>query len=139
MSPNEISDAELGATLRAALASTEPAQTPEFSRVWSRSQRRAAAAAPARSHRTAPFLRPVLAVAVAGALAALGLLQWSHLLRERQRVQIADYAFAVQVAAANGFSVPTDKLLQGGPASLLRGAPAVPNIEYPLMPKESFL
>jgi hypothetical protein len=137
-SMNTSSDARLAGAVRRGLQPLEPASAPDFARTWSRAQRRAAIGAGRDGARQRSW-KPALAYAFAATIIVSGVLQWQHGRREDARLQAADYALAVQVAAANGFAVPTDRLLRGGPGSLFRGAPALPAIEYPLMPKESLL
>ncbi len=138
---NTDRDSRLARAVRDELAASEPHSVPEFARTWSRAQRRAAAtpaAANADAHAPRSW-RPALAFAAAAAVAVIGVSQWQRARNEAARLQAADLALAVHVASANGFTVPTDSLLRAGPDSIFRGAPALPEVEYPLMPKESLL
>lgn len=137
-------DSPLAQALRRELGPLEPRSVPDFARTWSQARLRAAAhtatATAARGHaQQSRSWRPALAFAAAVGVAAFGVVQWQHARHEDTRLQAADLALAVHVASANGFAVPTDSLLRAGPDSLFRGAPALPEIEYPLMPKESLL
>lgn len=51
----------------------------------------------------------------------------------------ADLLLAQQLAASEPWRVPTDRLLAAAPASLASGAPSIPDIRYPLLPKERYL
>lgn len=134
---------QIADAVRQGLAGAEPASVPPFARVFALAQR--AVASPGSSQAQASQLnasrnwRPALAFAAAALVASAGLLLWQRAQRDDARLQAEDYALAVHVASIYGSSVPTDRLPGAAPQSLFRGAPSIPKVEYPLMPKETLL
>lgn len=132
-------DAELRAVVRAALQASEPSRTPSFASLWQR-----AAAAPAVGSGS-PAPRWSYAVAAGTAAVALGVvLAWQQFARDPAQpadpaALAADLQLALELAALDPLRTPTDALLDTSPASMIRGAPSLPAVRYPLLPEEKYL
>ena len=132
-------DTALRAVVRTALRAAEPAEAPSFAALWQR-----AAAAPAASSATAAP-RWSYAVAAGTAAVALGaVLAWQQFARDPARpadpsALAADLQLALELAARDPLRTPTDALLDTSPESMIRGAPALPAVRYPLLPEEKYL
>jgi len=132
-------DAELRAVVRAALRGAEPAAARSFTTLWQR-----AASTPASSSAT-PTPRWSYAMAAGTAAVAVGVvLVWQQLARDPARpadpaALAADLTLALELAARDPLRTPTDALLDTSPESMLRGAPSLPAVRYPLLPEEKYL
>lgn len=132
-------DAELRAIVRAALHAAEPATAPSFAALWQR-----AASLPASASATAAP-RWSYAVAAGTAAVAFGVvLAWQQFARDPAQpadpaALAADLTLALELAARDPLRTPTDALLDTSPASMIRGAPALPAVRYPLLPEEKYL
>ena len=132
-------DAELRAIVRAALHAAEPATAPSFAALWQR-----AASMPASASATAAP-RWSYAVAAGTAAVAFGVvLAWQQFARDPAQpadpaALAADLTLALELAARDPLRTPTDALLDTSPASMIRGAPALPAVRYPLLPEEKYL
>lgn len=132
-------DAALRSVVRSALRAAEPSEAPSFTALWQRAE---AATAPS-SAAAAP--RWSYAVAAGTAAVALGVvLAWQPLARDPARppdpsALAADLTLALELAARDPLRTPTDALLDTSPASMIRGAPSLPAVRYPLLPEEKYL
>jgi hypothetical protein len=113
--------------LQAALAQAEPREVPAFGGMWHAAQRPRAAASSWRLDLVAAALT-VTAVAVA-----------VFNLPGRTPEPDADYLLAARLTAHFDRVSPTDGWLDQMPSPPLSGGPALPSVEYPLLPKEKFL
>jgi hypothetical protein len=135
----QLEDAELRAVVRAALRASESAEAPSFTTLWQR-----AASTPASSSAT-PAPRWSYVVAAGTAAVAVGVvLAWQQFARDPARpadpaALAADLTLALELAAREPLRTPTDALLDTAPASMIRGAPALPAARYPLVPEEKYL
>lgn len=132
-------DTALRAVVRTALRAAEPAEAPSFTSLWQR-----AASASASSSATAPP-RWSYAVAAGTAAVAFGVvLTWQQFARDPAQpadpaALAADLQLALELAALDPLRTPTDALLDTSPASMIRGAPSLPAVRYPLLPEEKYL
>jgi hypothetical protein len=84
-------------------------------------------------------------VAAGTAAVALGVvLAWQQFARDPAQpadpaALAADLALALELAALDPLRTPTDALLDTSPASMIRGAPSLPAVRYPLLPEEKYL
>lgn len=128
-------DAELRAVVRAALQASEPSRVPSFASLWQRAE---AASAPQPA-------RWSYAVAAGIAAVAFGVvLGWQQFARDPAQpadpaALAADLQLALELAALDPLRTPTDALLDTSPASMIRGAPSLPAVRYPLLPEEKYL
>lgn len=114
--------------LQAALAQAEPGQAPAFGGMWRAAQqpRRPAASS---------WRLDLVAAALAVAAAAVAVFT----LPGRTPEPDADYLLAARLTAEFDRGNPTDGWLAQVPSPPLSGGPALPSVEYPLLPKETFL
>jgi hypothetical protein len=123
---NAASDeARLRAALRKALADAEPREVPAFGSFLER-------IGPGSGRRATARLRVAVAAALIAAIAAIA--WFSH-----GPTPADDYRLAVTVVAGAGHGTPTDRWLALAPATPVAGLPAVPRVEYPLLPEEVLL
>jgi hypothetical protein len=127
MSAGRDADRSLVQALRAALGAIEPERVPPFGHVFVR----AAAVAPPR--------RRTWALAAAGACAAATALVAWLALPPPAPAPDEDHRLALAVAASFGGGTPTDRWLDAAPSAPLSGLPALPRVEYPLIPEETLL
>ncbi|MEZ5458022.1 MAG: hypothetical protein R3E65_01440 [Steroidobacteraceae bacterium] len=140
LSPQE---AALRARVRAALEAAPTPAAPEFATLW---QRAAGLARQASGSAVAPSL-PYRFAAIAAGLASVALvatLVWQRSTpddagRTAQAELATDLQLAQALAARAPLRTPTDALLDNAPDSLLRGGPALPAVDYPLLPEEKYL
>lgn len=136
-------DTALRAVVRTALRAAEPAEAPSFAWLWQRAASTSASTS-ASSSATAPPRWPY-AVAAGTAAIALGVvLAWQQLAHDPARLAdpaalAADLTLALELSARDPLRTPTDALLDTSPASMIRGAPALPAVRYPLLPEEKYL
>lgn len=144
LSPQE---AALRARVRAAFDTAQTPTPPEFAMLWQRAARlaRQASPPPARSPGwgALPFRLPAIAASVVFA-ALVATLFWQRSTptdggRTVQAQLATDLQLAQALAAREPLRTPTDALLDTVPDSLLRGAPALPAVDYPLLPEEKYL
>jgi hypothetical protein len=113
--------------LQAALAQAEPRDVPGFGGMWRAAQRPRAAASSWRLDLVAAALT-VTAAAVA-----------VFTLPGRTPEPDPDYLLAARLTASFDRGYATDGWLDQVPSPPLSGGPALPSVEYPLLPKEKFL
>ena len=144
LSPQE---AALRARVRTAFDTVRTPAPPEFATLWQRAARlaRQASPPPARSpgRRALPFHLPAIAASVVVA-ALVATLFWQRSTpadggRTAQAQLATDLQLAQALAAREPLRTPTDALLDITPDSLLRGGPALPAVDYPLLPEEKYL
>jgi hypothetical protein len=113
--------------LQAALAQSEPRDVPAFGGMWRAAQRPRAA--------VSSWRLDLVAAALTVAAAAVAMFT----LPGRTPEPDSDYLLAARITAHFDRGNPTDGWLDQVPSPPLSGGPALPSVEYPLLPKEKFL
>jgi len=127
MTEHDADSLRLREALRAALAQAEPRQVPSFGGLWRAAQ---VPGRPAVSSWRLDAAAAALIVAAAATLFALpGVAPAPD----------ADYLLAARLTADFDRGNPTDGWLAQVPSAPLSGGPAMPSVEYPLLPKETYL
>jgi hypothetical protein len=113
--------------LQAALAQAEPREVPAFGGMWRAAQWPRAA--------TSSWRLDLVAAALTVAAVAVAVFALSGRTPEAD----PDYLLAARLTAHFDRGNPTDRWLDQVPSPPLSGGPALPSVEYPLLPKEKFL